>query len=98
MQSFVGAEPHNYRLEHQSVEWLSLTGDFAADLGAGQSIVDEWYPQLAAMGRTTRPLAELFLAQQCGGSDAFSGISANPLLVRRRIRLFSRGPAIFGMG
>ena len=29
---------------------------------------------------TTVPASELMLALQCGGSDAFSGISANPLL------------------
>ena len=73
MQAFVAEEPHNYPVEQQSVEWLSLTGDFAADIRAGQSVIEQWYPQLAAMQRTARPLAELFLAQQCGGSDAFSG-------------------------
>jgi len=30
--------------------------------------------------RTQRPLSELSIALQCGGSDAFSGISANPLI------------------
>ena len=43
------------------------------------------------MQRTTRPLAELFLAQQCGGSDAFSGISANPLLGKISKHLVSHG-------
>ena len=30
--------------------------------------------------RTRQPLSELCVALQCGGSDAFSGISANPLI------------------
>ena len=28
--------------------------------------------------RTERPLSELFVGMQCGGSDAFSGVTANP--------------------
>jgi altronate dehydratase len=33
-----------------------------------------------AAGRTEEPLSELRIGLQCGGSDAFSGVSANPLV------------------
>jgi hypothetical protein len=36
MKAFAAAEPHNYPLEQQCVEWFSLTGDFGADIRAGQ--------------------------------------------------------------
>ena len=71
---------HNYPIEHQRLEWMSLSGDFSADLAQGQRVIAEWMPDLMAMKRVQRPLTDLFLAQQCGGSDAFSGVSANPLL------------------
>lgn len=31
-----------------------------------------------ATSRTPQPLSGLVIAQQCGGSDAFSGVSGNP--------------------
>ncbi len=34
--------------------------------------------QLNARTRTTRPAADLVVGLQCGGSDAFSGVTANP--------------------
>ena len=38
-----------------------------------------WLEEVNATPRTPQPLSELKLALQCGGSDAFSGISGNPL-------------------
>ncbi|KAJ1462172.1 Altronate hydrolase, partial [Pelagophyceae sp. CCMP2097] len=39
---------------------------------------DSWLPAAAAAKRTACPLSELKVALQCGGSDAFSGVSGNP--------------------
>lgn len=58
---------------------LSRTGGFAADLDRGAELVAGWLPGLATARRTEQPLAHLRIALQCGGSDAFSGLSANPL-------------------
>jgi altronate dehydratase len=58
---------------------LRLTGDFEADLVHGEAHVRGWLPEVAASARVPVPLARLTLALQCGGSDAFSGVSANPL-------------------
>ncbi|MDB6454154.1 UxaA family hydrolase [Falsirhodobacter sp. 20TX0035] len=43
-------------------------------------IIREMLPAANAAERTTQPLAHLKLALQCGGSDGYSGISANPAL------------------
>lgn len=52
---------------------------FEDDLAAATDLVAPWIPQVAAEQRTEQPLSDLRIALQCGGSDAFSGISANPL-------------------
>eukprot|EP00494_Astrolonche_serrata_P007488 UN07520 len=41
--------------------------------------------------RTTQPLSELWIAQQCGGSDAFSGITANPCIGQASMELIQHG-------
>ncbi len=42
-------------------------------------MVKAWVPEISALQRTPQPLSELRIALQCGGSDAFSGVSGNPL-------------------
>jgi altronate dehydratase len=37
-------------------------------------------PAANALQRTAHPLSHLTLALECGGSDAYSGITANPAL------------------
>lgn len=61
-------------------------------------------PLVNAFSRETVPASELTLAVQCGGSDAFSGITANPalgiagdILVRHGgTVVYSETPEIFG--
>ena len=43
--------------------------------------------------RTKQPLQELILAEQCGGSDAFSGVSANPIIGNVAERIVRQGGA-----
>lgn len=43
-------------------------------------LIDEIVPTVAAAKRTTVPLSGIKLALQCGGSDGYSGITANPAL------------------
>lgn len=59
--------------------FLSRTSSFTADLDRGADLVTGWLPGLVASQRTEQSLANLRIALQCGGSDAFSGLSANPL-------------------
>src|SRR5581483_5846139 len=60
-------------------QFLTLQRGLAAGLAEGEAIVRRWLPQIAAQVRTPEPLSGLRVALQCGGSDAFSGVSGNPL-------------------
>eukprot|EP00041_Stephanoeca_diplocostata_P035069 m.1224730 g.1224730 ORF g.1224730 m.1224730 type:complete len:1106 (-) comp24627_c0_seq5:2169-5486(-) len=55
------------------------TDAYEDGLRAAEAVVTELIAEAAGAVREPRPLSEIVLAQQCGGSDAFSGISANPL-------------------
>ncbi len=68
-----------YALADVPHAFLSLRTGLAAGLAEGEAIVRRWLPTLAAQRRTAEPLAGLRIALQCGGSDAFSGVSGNPL-------------------
>ena len=59
--------------------FFTRRGGFEDDLAAAAALVEPWVPEVAAQQRTEQPLADLRIGMQCGGSDAFSGISANPL-------------------
>ncbi len=59
--------------------FLSLSGGLAAGLAEGERIVRSWLPAANACVRTPEPISGLRIALQCGGSDAFSGVSGNPL-------------------
>jgi altronate dehydratase len=59
--------------------FLTLRSGLAAGLAEGERIVRAWLPRVAALRRTDEPLSGLRVALQCGGSDAFSGVSGNPL-------------------
>ena len=48
-------------------------------LAQGMRVVEPWIDRLAECRRTPQPASALKLALQCGGSDAFSGVSGNPL-------------------
>ena len=70
---------NNYPLTEVPHHFLSLSKGLAAGLAEGERIVREWLPTISALRRTDEPLSELRIALQCGGSDAFSGVSGNPL-------------------
>ncbi|HEY4248468.1 MAG TPA: UxaA family hydrolase [Lacunisphaera sp.] len=59
--------------------FLSITQGLAAALVEGEAIVRRWLPDVSAQQRTPQPVSALRVALQCGGSDAFSGVSGNPL-------------------
>lgn len=70
---------HGYPLADVRHRFLTLDRGHAAGLEAGAAIVRAWLPDVAADARTPEPLSGLRVALQCGGSDAFSGVSGNPL-------------------
>jgi altronate dehydratase len=55
-------------------------GGIRKTVEAGIAAVNELLPVVNASQRTTQPISDLVLALQCGGSDGWSGITANPAL------------------
>jgi altronate hydrolase len=56
------------------------TGGTKKTIAAGVARIQEMLPRANAVRRETIPASELCLALQCGGSDGYSGITANPAL------------------
>lgn len=56
------------------------TGGTRAAIDKGLELVTELMAAANEVRRETAPASELTLALQCGGSDAYSGITANPAL------------------
>lgn len=52
------------------------------EIGYGLARMDELYQKRGEDKRTPLPLSRLNLGVKCGGSDGFSGLTANPLLGR----------------
>ena len=73
------AREHGLPLDDVRHAFLSVGGGLAAGLAAGERIVRGWIDAVEHDVRTDEPLAGLRIALQCGGSDAFSGVSGNPL-------------------
>ena len=73
-------------------------------IARGQSLVRELAAEAAQARRRTVPVSQLVVGLQCGGSDGYSGISANPalgaavdLLVRHGgTAILSETPEIYG--
>jgi len=77
LRSFM--EEHGYPLADVPHRFLTLSGPLAAGLAEGERVVRDWLPHVSAERRTNEPISRLQVALQCGGSDAFSGVSGNPL-------------------
>lgn len=80
LQAFM--RERGYPLDDVPHAFLSITRGLAAALAEGEEVIRAWLPEVAAASRTPEPLGELRVALQCGGSDAFSGVSGNPLAGR----------------
>ncbi len=59
---------------------IQETGGTRKTVEAGVEAVRQMLPVVNRATRTTQPASELMLALQCGGSDGYSGITANPAL------------------
>lgn len=59
---------------------IQRSGGTRKTIAAAIEIVNEMLDEAAKVPRTTQPLSGLKVALQCGGSDGYSGISANPAL------------------
>jgi altronate hydrolase len=55
-------------------------GGIRKTVRAGIAAVEKLLPAVNGVARTPQPLSELTLALQCGGSDGWSGVTANPVV------------------
>ena len=66
-------------LDHVSHAFFRIERGFEDEVARATALIEGWLPAVAAAQRTPEPAGELRLALQCGGSDAFSGVSGNAL-------------------
>lgn len=59
---------------------IQENGGIRNTVQAGIAAVEAMLPQANAIRRTAEPVSELKLALECGGSDSWSGITANPVV------------------
>jgi arabinonate dehydratase len=79
-------------------------GGVRATVRAGVARIREMLPELNSRRRAPAPISELVLGLNCGGSDGYSGITANPALGVASDRLIGAGgtsilaetPEVFG--
>ena len=72
-------EGRGYPLDHVPHAFFRIARGHAEEAGRAAVLIEGWLPQVAAARRTAEPAGALRLALQCGGSDAFSGVSGNAL-------------------
>jgi altronate hydrolase len=92
---------HSPRLQSMTIQ---DSGGTRKTVERGVAMLKEMLPAANALRRQTLPASHLTLALQCGGSDGFSGITANPalgaaadLLVRHGgTAILSETPEIYG--
>ena len=72
-------EGRNYPLGHVLHAFHRIEGGYKEEIVRAAALIERWLPEIAAARRTPEPAGALRLALQCGGSDAFSGVSGNAL-------------------
>ncbi len=65
--------------------------DVSDEVGEGVKIVRELQKRAEKYERTPQPISKLVVGLKCGGSDGYSGISANPLVGRFTDKLTTLG-------
>ncbi len=67
------------------------TQDADDDIAAGIALIDELKAYAAKFVRTPVPVSKLRIGLKCGGSDGYSGITANPLVGRLSDKVIANG-------
>ena len=83
---------------------IQESGGFQATVRAGIEAVERALPRVNACARVPVPLSNLCVGLECGGSDSWSGVTANPLVGRVADAIVREGgtavlsetPEIFG--
>ncbi len=80
----------------QRVEVLGIqeSGGSSETIARGTAIVRDLLREVSAWQREPCPLSELILGTECGGSDGFSGITANPALGYASDRVVAAGGTV----
>ena len=68
-----------YPLAHVLHAFHRIEGGYEEETARAIALIERWLPEVAAARRTPEAAGALRLALQCGGSDAFSGVSGNAL-------------------
>ena len=69
----------NYPLAHVPHAFFRIERGYEEEVARAAARIGGWLSEVAAARRTPEPAGALRLALQCGGSDAFSGVSGNAL-------------------
>lgn len=73
------AEEHGLARPSVPVEVITRRAAFDTDAERAVTVIEILAGRLRSQQRVEAPLSALAIGMQCGGSDAFSGVSANPL-------------------
>jgi altronate hydrolase len=89
----------NYRLDGRSAApptTLNIedVGGIRKTVAAGIAAVNDLLPTVNAVERTPQSIEHLMVALQCGGSDGWSGVTANPALGAMCDRLVAQGGTV----
>lgn len=80
--------------DHLRTLSIQESGGTRAAISAGAEIVRQLLAEADRSTRSICPVEKISLALQCGGSDAFSGVSANPALGFAADRLVAEGGTV----
>jgi altronate hydrolase len=89
----------NHRLDSDptglpAVLSIQECGGIGPTIEAGIAAVTELLPRVADIVRTPQPISHIMLALQCGGSDGWSGVTANPVVGRVADELVRQGGTV----
>lgn len=65
--------------------------DFEDEIAEGKKLIDELKSYAGSFKRQPVPVSKLHIGLKCGGSDGYSGITANPLVGRVSDKLIAMG-------
>jgi altronate dehydratase len=77
LKDFLAAQ--KYPTEGLLLDFVSIGDSYEGMMERAAGIISSWIPEVNKQQRESVPVSELRIGLQCGGSDAFSGVSANPL-------------------
>jgi altronate hydrolase len=80
-------------VDRARLRWFN-TQEVEDEVEHGVALVAELAASMAADRREARPASDLVLGHKCGGSDGFSGLTANPLLGHLADRVTALGGGV----